>query len=84
MGDFKSKLPDMKELTSMGCKLYNGIKNTVVDIVHDYQEKRATPETKTEEGSVEEMTQSTTEETQVTEKEVTKPKKTEEDEWKPE
>lgn len=41
MSDLKSKLPDMKELMSMGSKLFNGIKHSVQEIVHDYKEKRA-------------------------------------------
>lgn len=48
MSDFKSKLPDMKELTSMTKKLFSGIKNSVGEIVHDYKEKRAKPETETQ------------------------------------
>lgn len=45
MSDFKSKLPDLQELTSMTKKLFNGIKSSVGEIIHDYKEKRATPET---------------------------------------
>lgn len=41
MGDFKSKLPDLKELTSMSSKLFHGIKTAVTEIIHDYKEKRA-------------------------------------------
>jgi hypothetical protein len=41
MSDLKSKLPDLKELSSMSCKLYNGLKNSVTEIIHDYKEKRA-------------------------------------------
>ncbi len=44
MGDFKSMLPDLKELGSMTSKLFGGIKNSVQEIVHDYKEKRATDE----------------------------------------
>lgn len=44
MGDFKSKLPDLKELTSMSSKLFNGIKGAVTEIIHDYKEKRAEQE----------------------------------------
>ena len=41
MSDFKSKLPDLEELGSMAGKLYNGIKNSVTEIISDYKEKRA-------------------------------------------
>jgi len=41
MSDFKSKLPDFKELSSMTGKLLKGIKASVEEIIHDYKEKRA-------------------------------------------
>jgi hypothetical protein len=44
MSDFKSMLPDLKELSSMGTKLFNGIKNSVNEIVQDYKLKRAQEE----------------------------------------
>lgn len=44
MSDLKSKLPDFQELTSMGSKLFKGIKNSVDEIIKDYKEKRATAE----------------------------------------
>lgn len=43
MSDLKSKLPDLKELTSMAGKLYNGVKTSVQEIIKDYQEKRQEP-----------------------------------------
>ncbi len=46
MSDFKSKLPDFKELTSMTSKLYKGIKSSVQEIIQDYKEKRVETETK--------------------------------------
>lgn len=46
MNDFKSKLPDLKELSSMTSKLFNGLKSTVSEIIHDYKEKRAEEEAK--------------------------------------
>ncbi|BCA95080.1 hypothetical protein TUM19329_14410 [Legionella antarctica] len=46
MSDFKSKLPDFKELTSMTSKLYKGIKTSVEEIIHDYKQKRAESEVK--------------------------------------
>jgi Sec-independent protein translocase protein TatA len=48
MGDFKSKLPDLKELGSMAGKLYKGIKGSMTEIVADYKEKRATSEKEAE------------------------------------
>ena len=44
MSDFKSKLPDLKELGSMANTLFNGIKNTVDEIVKDYKQKRESSE----------------------------------------
>ena len=43
MSDNKSKLPDLKELTSMTGKFLKGIKNTVDEIIEDYKQKRAEP-----------------------------------------
>ena len=40
MSDFKSKLPDLKELTSMTGKLFNDIKASVGGIIDDYKKKR--------------------------------------------
>lgn len=45
MNDFKSKLPDFKELTEMTAKLFNGIRNSVDEIIQDYKQKRADIET---------------------------------------
>ncbi|MFA6302999.1 MAG: hypothetical protein WC627_07690 [Legionella sp.] len=44
MSDFKSKLPDLQELSSMTGKLFKGIKASVDEIIHDYKEKRANAE----------------------------------------
>lgn len=44
MSDFKSKLPDLKELSSMTGKLFKGIKNSVEEIIQDYKSKRAETE----------------------------------------
>jgi cation transport regulator ChaB len=41
MSDFKSKLPDLKELSSMTSKLFKGLKSSVSEIIKDYKEKRA-------------------------------------------
>lgn len=41
MSDFKSKLPDLDELTSMTTKLFKGIKKSVDEIIQDYKHKRA-------------------------------------------
>lgn len=40
MSDFKSKLPDLKELGSITGKLFKDIKTSVTEIVKDYKEKR--------------------------------------------
>lgn len=48
MSDLKSKLPDLKELSSMACKLFNGIKSSVGEIIQDYKQKRSVDETKQE------------------------------------
>lgn len=39
MSDFKSKLPDLNELTSMTAKLFKGIKTSVSEIIQDYKQK---------------------------------------------
>lgn len=44
MSDFKSKLPDLNELSSMAGKLYKGLKSSVDEIIKDYKEKRAESE----------------------------------------
>ncbi|KTC88671.1 hypothetical protein OQJ18_02265 [Fluoribacter dumoffii] len=44
MSDFKSKLPDLKELASMTNKLFTDIKKSVGEIVHNYKETRAQQE----------------------------------------
>lgn len=49
MNDFKSKLPDLKELGSMTEKLFRSIKSGVNEIIEDYKKKRETSgEMKTE------------------------------------
>ncbi|TAL63772.1 MAG: hypothetical protein EPN84_04580 [Legionella sp.] len=48
MSDLKSKLPDFKELASMGSKLFKGIKGSVEEIIQDYKAKRAETEVPTE------------------------------------
>ena len=42
MSDFKSKLPDLKELASMTGKLFTDIKHSVSGIIEEYKKKRAT------------------------------------------
>lgn len=42
MSDFKSKLPDLKELGSMTGKLFNDLKVSVTEIIDDYKKKRET------------------------------------------
>jgi hypothetical protein len=65
MSDFKSKLPDLKELSSMSSKLFHGIKSSVTEIIHDYKEKRAEQE-KAEAAKATETTVTATTETIVT------------------
>ncbi|MGL5743474.1 MAG: hypothetical protein ACRCXC_13585 [Legionella sp.] len=70
MSDFKSKLPDLKELATMTSKLYTDIKKSVGEIVHAYKENRAQEATQNDQENVEEKpkskaapkTQSSTEE----------------------
>jgi hypothetical protein len=40
MGDFKSKLPDLKELGSMSSKMFKAISGGVSEIIADYKKKR--------------------------------------------
>ena len=75
MSDFKSKLPDFKELASMTGKLYKGIKNSVEEIIHDYKEKRAETETA---GETEVKTEVKTEATENPVETAEKPKSSEE------
>ena len=42
MGDFKSKLPDLKELGSMSEKIFKSLKSSVTEIIEDYKKKRET------------------------------------------
>ncbi|WP_051131874.1 hypothetical protein [Legionella tunisiensis] len=37
MGDFKSKLPDFKELSSIAGKLFKDVKTSVSEIIDDYK-----------------------------------------------
>ncbi|ARB90854.1 hypothetical protein [Legionella longbeachae] len=48
MSDFKSKLPDLKELASMTSKLYTDIKKSVGEIVQSYKENRSQQEGESE------------------------------------
>lgn len=41
MNDFKSKLPDLKELAAITNKLYTDMKKSVGEIVQSYKENRA-------------------------------------------
>jgi hypothetical protein len=43
MSDFKSKIPDLNELTSMAGKLFAGVKTSVKEIINDYKKKRSEP-----------------------------------------
>lgn len=40
MNDFKSKLPDLKELSSMAGKLFKDVKTSVSEIIDEYKKKR--------------------------------------------
>lgn len=40
MSDFKSKLPDFKEMTSIASKLFKDVKQSVSEIIDDYKKKR--------------------------------------------
>lgn len=42
MSDFKSMLPDFKEVTSIANKLYTDVKKSVCEIVTDYKSKHCT------------------------------------------
>ncbi|MCW8400185.1 hypothetical protein OQJ26_15480 [Legionella sp. PATHC038] len=53
MSDFKSKLPDLKELASMTGKLYTDIKKSVGEIVQNYKENRAQEAEKAEQSQAE-------------------------------
>lgn len=41
MSDFKSKLPDLKEVTGMLGKLFGDVKKSVVEIADEYKKKHA-------------------------------------------
>jgi hypothetical protein len=41
MSDFKSKLPDLKELGEMTSKLFTDIKHSVCEIISTYKENHA-------------------------------------------
>lgn len=41
MSDFKSKLPDLKELGDITGKLFKDIKSSVSEIINDYKAKHA-------------------------------------------
>lgn len=44
MSDFKSKLPDLKELGEMTGKLFRDIKTSVGEIIDNYKQKHPQPE----------------------------------------
>lgn len=48
MSEQKSKMPDLKELASMTGKLFNDIKTSVGQIIHDYKAQREQPPTEVE------------------------------------
>ncbi|CAM2792676.1 Uncharacterised protein [Legionella steigerwaltii] len=57
MSDFKSKLPDLKELASMTGKLYTDIKKSVGEIVQNYKENRAQQEEEAKQAKAEPVTE---------------------------
>lgn len=73
MSDFKSKLPDLKELSSMTSKLFNGLRNSLEEIVKDYKDKRSgLDNNKTEHRSAHKTTKKAATEDHQTEKKPTK------------
>ncbi len=48
MSDFKSKLPDFKEVTSMAGKIFKDVKTSICEVIDDYKKKRATEPTPSE------------------------------------
>lgn len=49
MSDFKSKLPDLKEITAMAGKLFKDVKTSVCEIIEDYKQKHPEDDTHQEE-----------------------------------
>lgn len=41
MSDFKSKLPDLKEVAEIGGKLFNDLKTSISEIIDTYKKKHA-------------------------------------------
>lgn len=66
MNDFKSKMPDIKELGDMACKLFSGIKTSVGEIIKDYHDKRK--------DNVHQETQATSKTTEINTDDLEKPK----------
>ncbi|WP_133139162.1 hypothetical protein [Legionella genomosp. 1] len=54
MSDFKSKLPNLQEITSFASKLFKDVKNSVGEIVDEYKKHREEAEAanKTEETEI--------------------------------
>ena len=49
MSDFKSKMPDINEVSAMLGKFCTDVKNSIEGIVHSYKEKRQdTPQSKSD------------------------------------
>ena len=54
MNDFKSKLPNLKEVSDIACKLFKDLKTSVSEIITDYKKNHPdTPESETKETSSE-------------------------------
>ncbi|KTD47708.1 hypothetical protein [Legionella quateirensis] len=79
MSDFKSKLPDLKELSSMTSKLFKGIKNSVEEIIQDYKHKREHQEAPAEEVKTEAVKTEEVKTAEVKTETINKTEKTEEE-----
>ncbi len=77
MSDFKSKLPDLKELGEITGKLFKDIKTSVTEIIDTYKQKHAEPEKTAEAAQTEAKTTAEPEKSAVKNKE-TKEEKAEE------
>lgn len=45
MSDFKSKLPDLKEITAIASKFFRDMKSSVSEIIDEYKAKHQEPDT---------------------------------------
>lgn len=75
MSDLKSKLPDLKELSEIGGKLFKDLKASVTEIITAYKRKHP-PETATRAAAAKKEEPVKKTETSATSKNEIKPKKT--------